>query len=496
MEENGPKFPNGQLKSHLYESVLRHSDFDCGPDKYAEEIAVLRRLEQNGQPICCWSTDVDGRSVVTQLLLSDPYVRVEITKRGFRKIPAASSKAKAALSERAETTDQLKALFKPRAAIEKALDFAGRITQINQIVGVDLSRGALFHVVGERSTGKTSLLHMLRTMFEGDWNILDYCGLRVRPEDKRLYRTVCADISGGLATTDLLAAELSRRFCIDHQPRKETSTKVTFGAPGILRFEQGTTVKPTNDPPVLQVINQLKMLKAYNEHPVVLIDEFDFFRDTETFGPVLRTWLANGLICFLVASDETFHSLVGGHISLARDVNRIELGPMSREEFREIFYVAATRCQGAIQFDSGALDALYEAARGLPYFAQLFGSILLDVAARRLGGLEKLLTAARSGHVGFVGDDDVNQVLRDLPGRCPQFEVQAKLLEEHLPQGRRCLVEIAASTYRPPGVMISNQAIKDWLAGLPQLNRHLTARGSYVWIEDPVLRRYVSLTRR
>src|SRR5262245_53590544 len=90
-------YPNNISKRRLYETFLSCNDFYCTPEEYDNEIEWYRLEEVRQEENCYWYEDEDGRSIVANLALKDPTLRLEITKDGFRKIPSISKRSKLAL---------------------------------------------------------------------------------------------------------------------------------------------------------------------------------------------------------------------------------------------------------------------------------------------------------------------------------------------------------------------------------------------------------------
>src|SRR5664280_1179911 len=80
----------------------------------------------------------------------------------------------------------LMGVFTPTSAISDPVKFAGRQSQVEQVTDALLSRDADLIVFGERGNGKTSLAHMTHAIAAGEYQILDYYGLRRHLESKGL----------------------------------------------------------------------------------------------------------------------------------------------------------------------------------------------------------------------------------------------------------------------------------------------------------------------
>jgi hypothetical protein len=78
----------------------------------------------------------------------------------------------------------LMGVFTPTSAIADPVKFAGRAKQVEQVTDALLSPDADLIIFGERGNGKTSLAHMIHAIATGEYQILDYYGLRKHLENK------------------------------------------------------------------------------------------------------------------------------------------------------------------------------------------------------------------------------------------------------------------------------------------------------------------------
>jgi TIR domain len=81
---SGRTYPNGFLKSRLYEVYLSYRDFQCNPEDYCFDLEFTKLEEQQGRDTCHWYRDSDGCLIVADLRLARDDVRLEITPNGFR----------------------------------------------------------------------------------------------------------------------------------------------------------------------------------------------------------------------------------------------------------------------------------------------------------------------------------------------------------------------------------------------------------------------------
>jgi hypothetical protein len=77
------QFPNGWIKSRLYDVFLTYHHFGISIGEYELNLEFARIDERNGDKNCAWYRDIDGKLVVTDLQLQDRDIRIVITDHAF-----------------------------------------------------------------------------------------------------------------------------------------------------------------------------------------------------------------------------------------------------------------------------------------------------------------------------------------------------------------------------------------------------------------------------
>ncbi len=77
------QFPNGWIKSRLYDVFLTYHHFGISVGEYELHLEFVRIDEKNGEKNCAWFRDIDGRLVVADLQFEDKDIRLVITDQGF-----------------------------------------------------------------------------------------------------------------------------------------------------------------------------------------------------------------------------------------------------------------------------------------------------------------------------------------------------------------------------------------------------------------------------
>lgn len=485
-------FPNGKSKSFLLEAFFHHYDFGCTPNQYLEEIEFSKLQERNNEKNCHWIEDIDSKLVVTGLNIENPYTRIEIIKDGFRKIGTVTRKSIAARENQIKQGDDVKELFTPGRAIDDPLKFVGRYEHVRRIAETDLTHGRLFLISGERSTGKTSLARLLFSLFNGNMDVVDYYDLSLNSDFLNKCHSIFIDISSGISNTEQLAYSILSKLSPSKKSQTSITKKITLSAAGLAKYEQSYNLD-IDKKSIIQNLSELfQLLQQENKKVVVVIDEFDLFEDSESFAKILRYWSSHGLVCFILGTGEKFKHLLSGHLSLARNAVPLTLSVLPEKEFKEIFYLAGTIAESIIKFDEGAINLLYKYSGDLPYFGQLFGYILVDILlANSLK--EETHLADRENHV--VYESDVNYMLELLKHYCSQFEEEALLLEENIPNGRLGLSNLAHGKSICSNTTETSMNNISWKENDVLLKSLIDVVDGKLAIIDPVLRQYVILTR-
>ena len=499
-EKTGSKYPNGRTQSFLYETCLNPFDFDCSQDKFSEDIAFIRKSEENNQEVCSWKVDVDDKLIVTNIRLRNPHLRIEIYDEGFRKIPAVTKRNKDAKKRRVKRSDDINQIFCPNQAITDPLKFVGRTDQISRIVETDLTKGRVFFITGERSTGKTSLCNIIVNIFEGNRSILSYYDLGSPIFSSNSFYPLYIDISSGYEDIESIIEKILE--FMDHvSDYDDVTNKFTFGL-GPAKYERSVKRKLPLKKKIHQIHEALKILKEADRHLVLILDEFEHFEEAKKFSKTLRFWTTQGVICFVVGTGEKFSELQSGHISIARNSVGIELSSLSLDEFKEIFYLAGMLAEPVFEFSSEALESLFFYSNGLPYFGQLFGAIILECLSTKFGSTDNFFQLHYKKKTYTIGLADIFQAVKLLPKYCSIYEKQCKSIETQIPGGKISLVKLVKEGIRfaknTPHIRLPSETLcihDDWIEPGSLLDAVIITKDSLMKVSDPVLRQYIQLTR-
>lgn len=494
-------YPNGLIKSHLYESILNYFDFGIPGPKFDEELFSIRREEAQGGAIVSWYEDVDGKLIVADLELKDPFLRIEIIKNGFRKVPVASRRGSVAKTKTVRRPKDLVALFTPYSAVPDPFRFVGRKEEVARIINELPVHGKLFAISGERSLGKSSFLRLIEHLFDGNTEIEKFYGVDHNFVLDESFRIIRIDASVGPKNIVSLAKHLCMQLTGDVSEKEQTSQKLAFKLFGISDFEITKTKTLTTDD-YIQIISEL-IVSLHNRQKkrlVLLIDELDQYSNPDELASLIRNLSSLGALVCIAGSTQAINQLISGHISLLRDTVQLKLEPFSEIDFREIFFLANLMAKDIVQFDSRSVDIMWEHSSGLPYFAQLFGYLAIRNLVKEYGSHAEVFRERRSKGPAIITEDAINMVLKSLPSSCGQYEDCISILIKAL-QGSSSLLYRLAEEGELPISNLDPISYSDRFleymelsrSSNPLLRKLLVLETGKIRLEDPTLRQYIKI---
>ena len=151
------RYENGRSHADLFEVFLTCDDFGISLEEYREQLGIIKSQESQNIPLCSFHTDIDGKSIVSNLILRDKFLRIEITKDRFRRIPIVTPKFDAAFKYRPNSPSDFLNFFSPHP-ISDPLYFVGRQQQLRKAIQAFNGLGTIIIISGKRSIGKLLLL--------------------------------------------------------------------------------------------------------------------------------------------------------------------------------------------------------------------------------------------------------------------------------------------------------------------------------------------------
>jgi len=256
-------------------------------------------------------------------------------------------------SDYEEKVFMLGTVFKPTAPIAREELFAGRQSQIRDVVDAINQQGQHAVLYGERGVGKTSLSNMIFPKLRSPEHDVVTPQINCMTTDtfsdiwKRVFREI-ANLAENLAdrfgkTTRRLLKEYSEPFSADISP-------------DVVRR-------------VLHDIGQNRVV-------VVILDEFDTVENEDTRATMSDTlkFLSDRVVpatVVLIGVSDDVETLIRNHRSLERCLRQILMPRMSDRELEMI----VTKGLGKVRMtiNQSALEEIARLSRGLPHYPHLLG---------------------------------------------------------------------------------------------------------------------------
>lgn len=239
-------------------------------------------------------------------------------------------------------------IFKPKSPIDDDNLFAGRLSQINDILDAVYESGAHAVIFGERGVGKTSLAGIVEKRISKILSNLQVHKVSCGTGDD-FYRM------WGNAFNDFEAGEQR---------------------PGDYFAER-------NNP--YEVYNALSDLDQ-SEYNIFIFDEFDRVQDEQTLhmmGDLIKHFSNNpiNITIIIVGVGETLMDLFAGHQSISRCTTPIKMPRMSYPELEEILSERIPKLNMLMTKD--VEKAIIKLSQGMPGYVHLLGQLALKAAISR-----------------------------------------------------------------------------------------------------------------
>ena len=272
-------------------------------------------------------------------------------------------------------------VFTPRTPISDRELFAGRWTEINQLVDTVNQVGLHVVLYGERGVGKTSLANVIPFL-------LTYFDAKANPPRKANRIAIRSNANSTDTFSTMWAKVLDEISWSDDAPsigfRPQVGKKITrlreaFGLDGDLSIED-----------VRRVISNLP-------DSVFVIDEFDRMpkKHTSQFTDLIKALAdsAARTTIMLVGVSETVEGLVRDHASIPRALIQIPLKPMKLKDLREILENGEKKL--GVVFELRAGERIAMMSQGRPHYTHLVGLLSVRAALARHSGVVSAADVAK-----------------------------------------------------------------------------------------------------
>lgn len=251
-----------------------------------------------------------------------------------------------------EKTFFLGTVFKPTAPINREDLFAGRQSQIRDVVDAINQQGQHAVLYGERGVGKTSLANMIfpKLRAPGSDVIAPQINCMTADSYSDLWKRVFGEIE----------------FNARGKPDFDKSTRK------LLREYTGAFADQISPDIVRRVLHDL----GQNHLVVIILDEFDSVESDETRAMMSNTlkFLSDRAVpatIVLIGVSDDVESLIAEHRSLERNLRQIPMPRMSDRELDTIVIQGLGKV--GMSISRPALDQISQLSRGLPHYPHLLG---------------------------------------------------------------------------------------------------------------------------
>ncbi len=246
-------------------------------------------------------------------------------------------------------------VFKPTAPINREDLFAGRKSQIRDVVDAINQQGQHAVLYGERGVGKTSLANMI------------FYGIRAPVANVLAPQVNCM-------TTDSYSDIWKRVF-------EEIAFKAESGRDGIAleKLERKLLKEYTgsySDRISPDIVRRVLSSLGQDDLVVIILDEFDTVESSNARAMMSDTlkFLSDRVVpatVVLVGVADDVETLIANHRSLERCLRQVRMPRMSYNELETIVTQGLAKTQMTIE--ESALDEITHLSRGLPHYPHLLG---------------------------------------------------------------------------------------------------------------------------
>lgn len=369
---------------------------------------------------------------------------------------------------RLKTREDFLNVFTPASPIQNPAKFVGREKEVEDAVTALLSKGADLVVYGERGCGKSSLAYMLHSITQGDFEILDYYGLRDRleekgflswllgPEKKRFnpiwvngFRKPLEQVMHTILTkrrsreNEQVSGPGLLYYLPSEADQVEVASRIGFNKVFVAEDklkEIYVREKPASIKEGFELATQRYADSHENQQLVIIIDEFETIIDRSDIAFYLKN--IPNVRFILVGIAETTFDLLGQHSSIARQAHAVKLKPMNEQELRGILRVGTMILEQHCRFSKNAIWNIVSNSHRSPYWCHFLAKSLLQRQIDCQGNFESFIKGKGNNKIDVAEVREAIVTLPDNP-ECRLYEEQliSVLMDDEI--NYRVLVRIA-----------------------------------------------------
>jgi hypothetical protein len=346
-------------------------------------------------------------------------------------------------------------------------------------------------IFGIRGIGKTSLAQQIKLIAEGDKTLpkdLNLSHFLPKKDFNFLVHFIKCDEYVRDIPTLVKRIMLGEGDCpsiFEHSKtgdRKLESAKQIFAKSESLELYDKKYKRINNDDIIHLFRQGLTVIKKDNLDKtgiLILIDEFDIIRDKQGFASLIKSCSNNYVKFGVIGIAENIAELIEDHASIGRQVDEIQIQPMSELEMVRIISTAEEKINHEIVFDNEIKNKIGEECHGFPYFVHLLGKEALTLAFERATNLvnndiyKEVKNKIVQGKLSFTYEDIYTNTVRTSKEREVLLKAFAKTIENQI---------LKEEIYKDVRVSITNPS--------QYINELVTPKiGSPILIEDKLKRK-------
>jgi KAP-like P-loop domain-containing protein len=289
-------------------------------------------------------------------------------------------------------------LFFPSQHITDPKWFAGRKDDIESALQTLCTPGASMIVYGDRGSGKTSFMEMVKLLAKGQSHLIYKHKLHKRfSPDKFKFKVISFTCNEETNSTAKVLQNLItnpdgiKKLIPARKEQIEETVKDKFSFDLLKLFSAGIenenkiTFSEYKEESIFELFTNLittvsKELIKPDEGLLIVVDEFDLVGDSSKMASLIKTLSKDNVKFLLGGIASNYADLLKGHRSIGRQLvyGRIRIDLMAEKEIKEVYDLVTENTNQKIRFGSEFITLVKNKSNGYPYYVQLFGKLSAD----------------------------------------------------------------------------------------------------------------------